>query len=391
MVHRDGEVMSKSRGNTIAPDEVIARYGADTLRLYILFAAPPEMAMEWSESGIEGPHRFLQRVWRLLDRHAEALAGEIRKPMPAELPEPARQLRRRVHQTISGTEAWRTAHLNTAVVALMELVNEIYRLEDEVAGGRGALQEALETLVLLLAHSPPHLRGARARLGRRPYVVDRAGRRRTPGWLVRPRAGGAGERKVRGHVRGGPPTRRRSCVWRWGAPRQEHLAAGDRQARRGGRPGEPDGAVRPAALAYTVGSLACGYALVGRARHDRSRDGHLFGPTGRHSIECRDRGSGAALRRDQQATDVDALVDGELLTYRSQAVGSPATRVRTPRRAATCDRPVKYAKTGPRTIWANDSFSVRTWDVGDAGSFFDREEQAIDRLAASSPATWWPP
>ncbi|HLA79644.1 MAG TPA: leucine--tRNA ligase, partial [Vicinamibacteria bacterium] len=75
MVHRDGEVMSKSKGNTIAPDEVIARYGADTLRLYILFAAPPEMAMEWSETGIEGPHRFLQRVWRLLDRHAEAFAG----------------------------------------------------------------------------------------------------------------------------------------------------------------------------------------------------------------------------------------------------------------------------------------------------------------------------
>ena len=74
MVHKDGEVMSKSKGNTIAPDDVIARYGADTLRLYILFAAPPELAMEWSESGIEGPHRFLQRVWRLVDRHAEALA-----------------------------------------------------------------------------------------------------------------------------------------------------------------------------------------------------------------------------------------------------------------------------------------------------------------------------
>ena len=70
MVHKDGEVMSKSKGNTIAPDDVIARYGADTLRLYILFAGPPELAMEWSESGIEGPHRFLQRVWRLVDRHA---------------------------------------------------------------------------------------------------------------------------------------------------------------------------------------------------------------------------------------------------------------------------------------------------------------------------------
>ena len=79
--------MSKSKGNTIAPDDVIARYGADTLRLYILFAGPPELAMEWSESGIEGPHRFLQQVWRLVDRHAEALAkaaagGRFRRELP---------------------------------------------------------------------------------------------------------------------------------------------------------------------------------------------------------------------------------------------------------------------------------------------------------------------
>ena len=78
MVHKDGEVMSKSKGNTIAPDDVIKRYGADTLRLYILFAGPPELAMEWSESGIEGPHRFLQQVWRLFDRHADAFAKEKR-------------------------------------------------------------------------------------------------------------------------------------------------------------------------------------------------------------------------------------------------------------------------------------------------------------------------
>ena len=65
MVHKDGEVMSKSKGNTVAPDTIIARYGADTLRLYILFVAPPEMALEWQDDQIEGPHKFLQRVWRL--------------------------------------------------------------------------------------------------------------------------------------------------------------------------------------------------------------------------------------------------------------------------------------------------------------------------------------
>jgi leucyl-tRNA synthetase len=161
MVHRDGEVMSKSKGNTIAPDDVIARYGADTLRLYILFAAPPELAMEWSESGIEGPHRFLQRVWRLVDRHAAALAAEPRTPPPADLPGAPAALRRKVHQTIDKVtrDIEERIQLNTAVAALMELVNEIYRVEAEVRSGpgRAALREALETLVLLLNPFTPHV------------------------------------------------------------------------------------------------------------------------------------------------------------------------------------------------------------------------------------------
>ena len=213
MVHRDGEVMSKSKGNTIAPDEVIARYGADTLRLYILFAAPPEMAMEWSETGIAGPHRFLQKVWRLLDRHAETLASEIRKPMPAELPEPAQQLRRRVHQTIQRVteDVEDRLHLNTAVAALMELVNEIYRLEPEVTEGpgRGALQEALETLVLLLAPFTPHIcEELWARLGRRPYVVDRVWPQADPEVAQEEtiELGIQVNGKVRGHVRVAPTT-----------------------------------------------------------------------------------------------------------------------------------------------------------------------------------------
>jgi leucyl-tRNA synthetase len=161
MVHKDGEVMSKSKGNTIAPDDVIARYGADTLRLYILFAAPPELAMEWSESGIEGPHRFLQRAWRLVDRHAAALASEPRGPLGTELPPAAKDLRRKVHQTIDKVtrDVEERIQLNTAVAALMELVNEIYRVEAEVQAGpsRPALREALETLVLLLNPFTPHV------------------------------------------------------------------------------------------------------------------------------------------------------------------------------------------------------------------------------------------
>jgi leucyl-tRNA synthetase len=179
MVHRDGEVMSKSKGNTIAPDDVIARYGADTLRLYILFAAPPELAMEWSESGIEGPHRFLQRAWRLVNRHAAALAREPREPLPADLPEAAKDLRRKVHQTIDRVtrDVEERIQLNTAVAALMELVNEVYRLEAEVQAGpgRAVLREALETLVLLLNPFTPHVcEEMWARLGHETGLVRAA-------------------------------------------------------------------------------------------------------------------------------------------------------------------------------------------------------------------------
>jgi len=162
MVHKDGEVMSKSKGNTIAPDDVIARYGADTLRLYILFAGPPELAMEWSESGIEGPHRFLQRVWRLVDRRAASLASVPAAATSRGLPPPAAELRRKVHQTIEKVtrDVETRIQLNTAVAALMELTNEIHRLEGAVAAlpeGPAALREALDVLVLLLGPFTPHV------------------------------------------------------------------------------------------------------------------------------------------------------------------------------------------------------------------------------------------
>jgi leucyl-tRNA synthetase len=176
MVHKDGEVMSKSKGNTVAPDDMIAKYGADTLRLYILSVAPPGLALEWQEDGIEGPRRFLHRVWRLVDRHAGTFPSR-REPVPAELPEPARQLRRKVHQTIARvTEDIDTRiHLNTAVAGLIELVNEIYRLEADVATGAGrpALAEALDTLVLLLSPFTPHVcEEMWMRLGGKFSIVD---------------------------------------------------------------------------------------------------------------------------------------------------------------------------------------------------------------------------
>jgi leucyl-tRNA synthetase len=178
MVHKDGEVMSKSKGNTVAPDEIVEKYGADTLRLYIVNVAPPEDPLEWSEQNIAGVHRFLNRVWALLDRHAESIAAEIRGPLPAEPSPDARQLRRKVHQTIQKLteDIEHRFKLNTAVSALMELLKEIQRHEEAVATGasRPIFREAVETLVLLLSPFAPHMcEELWARLGRRFSVVDR--------------------------------------------------------------------------------------------------------------------------------------------------------------------------------------------------------------------------
>jgi leucyl-tRNA synthetase len=178
MVHRDGEVMSKSKGNTVAPDDIVGRYGADTLRLYILNVAAPEDPLEWNDENIAGVHRFLHRVWRLLDRHAGTFATEIREPIPAELAESGRRLRRKVHQTIQRVtqDVEERFKFNTAVAALIELEHAISDAEKEVAAGaaRSVLQEALETLVLLLAPFAPHVSEEMwMRLGRRFSVVDR--------------------------------------------------------------------------------------------------------------------------------------------------------------------------------------------------------------------------
>jgi len=160
MVHKDGAVMSKSRGNTVSPDEMIERYGADTLRLYILFVAPPDLPLEWSDENIAGAHRFVNKVWRLVDRHAEALGKAPRGPLPAELPPAARDLRRKLHQTVARVtrDVEDRLQMNTAVAAMMELVNEVHRLEAEVArDAPEVLREALETLLRLLNPFTPHV------------------------------------------------------------------------------------------------------------------------------------------------------------------------------------------------------------------------------------------
>lgn len=172
MVLKDGAVMSKSKGNVVDPDDMMATYGADTLRLYEMFVAPPEKEIEWTDTGLEGSFRFLNRVWRLV----EPLAARVREAgqPSADLNEAERAIRRKTNETIQrvSRDLDPRVHLNTAVSALMELVNDLYLFCDEVGCGprvrqsatsdirpetAAVLREAIEALVLLMAPFTPHL------------------------------------------------------------------------------------------------------------------------------------------------------------------------------------------------------------------------------------------
>ncbi|PNU20033.1 leucine--tRNA ligase [Geothermobacter hydrogeniphilus] len=149
------EKMSKSKMNVVDPDHLIARYGADTARLFSLFAAPPEKDLEWNEQGVEGCYRFLNRVWRAVFDHVELLrqAGE-----PEDLPGAPRDLRRQTHRTIRKVteDVDGRFHFNTAIAAIMELVNAIYAFK-QAQQAPGVMKEALETVVRLLNPFVPHI------------------------------------------------------------------------------------------------------------------------------------------------------------------------------------------------------------------------------------------
>ena len=167
MVIKDGAKMSKSKGNVVDPDEIIAQYGADTARLFILFAAPPNKDLEWSDQGVEGCSRFLKRVWRIFQELWES-AREAGAPPPPEedLPPEVRELRRMTHVTTQRVteDIGVRMQFNTAIAAIMELVNHLYGFREWWSGqkapstaARWALKEALERLVLLLAPFAPHI------------------------------------------------------------------------------------------------------------------------------------------------------------------------------------------------------------------------------------------
>ena len=181
MVLKDGAVMSKSKGNVVDPDAMMQKYGADALRLYVMFVAPPEKEIEWTDAGIEGSWRFLARVWRLIDHWNETIGGEgIDSPDTCEALNAAEKaLRRKTHDTIRRVTAdiEQRQQLNTAISAMMELVNELYafsektvtgspgkRVEDDVehAGDPErketicVMREATEALIRMLAPFAPH-------------------------------------------------------------------------------------------------------------------------------------------------------------------------------------------------------------------------------------------
>jgi leucyl-tRNA synthetase len=162
----------------VDPDDMIRKYGADALRLYVMFVAPPEKEVEWSDAGLEGAFRFLMRVWRLVQVWRPALGGAAPAPIaPSGLNQAERAIRRKTHDTIRRVthDLDPRVHLNTAVSALMELVNDLYQFSDEHtrtgSPGRKAtdapaverpetlavLREAVDALVLMLAPFTPHM------------------------------------------------------------------------------------------------------------------------------------------------------------------------------------------------------------------------------------------
>jgi leucyl-tRNA synthetase len=173
MVLKDGSKMSKSKGNTVDPQGLIDQYGADTVRLFTMFAAPPEQSLEWADSGVEGASRFLKRLWKTA--HAHVGTGPAAALQVSTLSDAQRALRRSVHATLAkvSDDIGRRYTFNTAIAANMELMNELQRFEDTSGQGRAVLQEALEAVVLMLSPIVPHITHALWHaLGHAGAVVD---------------------------------------------------------------------------------------------------------------------------------------------------------------------------------------------------------------------------
>jgi leucyl-tRNA synthetase len=162
MVTKDGVAMSKSRGNVVEPDDMVKQYGADALRLFILFASPPEKEFAWVEEGIEGCFRFVNRVWTMIEESRDVFSGEPSEVSRAGVSEEALALLKKTHQTIRkvSEDIEKRFHLNTAISSIMEFFNQIKKdkkILRQTDRDRPVLRQALETLLILLAPFTPHL------------------------------------------------------------------------------------------------------------------------------------------------------------------------------------------------------------------------------------------
>jgi len=186
MVLKDGAKMSKSKGNTVDPETLIEKYGADTVRLYMMFSSPPEQTLEWSDTAVEGAFRFLKKLWKLTHQHTREGLAAI--PDPGKLGPEQRELRRRAHATIVkvGDDIGRRYKFNTAIAATMELLNALTGFEDDSPEGRGVARECLEVIVLVLAPIVPHICHALWKaLGHSDEIMDTPWPQHDPDAIVR--------------------------------------------------------------------------------------------------------------------------------------------------------------------------------------------------------------
>jgi leucyl-tRNA synthetase len=156
MVLKDGSKMSKSKGNTVDPQGLIDQYGADTVRLFTMFASPPDQSLEWDDKGVEGASRFLKRLWTIAITSSEQPSAVLDIDS---LTEDQKTVRRKLHETIRkvSDDIGRRYTFNTAIAAIMELLNELYRFEDESEQGKAVMRQAVNTVVLMLSPIVPHI------------------------------------------------------------------------------------------------------------------------------------------------------------------------------------------------------------------------------------------
>ena len=175
MVLKDGAKMSKSKNNTVDPQPLIDKYGADTVRLFMMFASPPEQSLEWSDTGVEGAHRFLKRLWKFASMHINE--GKPPTLSVATMTDAQHEIRRKIHMTIDkvNDDIGRRYTFNTAIAAVMEMINTLSRHELKNDNDQAIMHEGVETAVLLLSPIVPHITDALwIELGHSEPLIDAA-------------------------------------------------------------------------------------------------------------------------------------------------------------------------------------------------------------------------